>query len=52
MTLALGLLALTALPFTTTAPTTTTPAPTQVAMSGRDDRPGEPAKWSTPPARS
>ncbi len=32
MTLALGLLALTALPFTTTAPTTVTPAPTQVAM--------------------
>ncbi|MDM7967245.1 helix-turn-helix domain-containing protein [Blastomonas fulva] len=32
MTLTLGLLALTALPFTTTAPTTATPAPTQVAM--------------------
>ncbi len=34
MTLALGLLALTSLPFTTTAPTNATPAPTQVAMHG------------------
>lgn len=34
MTLALGLLALTTLPFTTTAPTNATPAPTEVAMQG------------------
>ncbi len=36
MTFAFGLLALTTLPFTTTAPTTVTPAPTQIAIQAAE----------------
>ncbi|GGB69314.1 hypothetical protein GCM10010833_25690 [Blastomonas aquatica] len=42
MTLALGLLALTTLPFTNTAPTTVTPAPTQVAFQDAETDPVNP----------
>lgn len=42
MTLALGLLALTTLPFTTTAPSTATPAPTQVAFQDAESDPVNP----------
>ncbi|WP_238550628.1 DUF4019 domain-containing protein [Blastomonas sp. AAP53] len=43
MTLAFGLLALTTLPFTTTAPTNATPAPTQIAFQDvGQDAPSEP----------
>lgn len=42
MTLALGLLALTTLPFTNTAPTTVIPAPTQVAFQDAESDPVNP----------